>query len=198
MNIRKEKRIKALTLILMVIMLIGVGYAALSENLTINGNVTAKNKSWDVHFERIVLNPNNSVASTVVQPTFSENNTTITWEVNMDTPGQVYEFNVDVVNAGTMDAMVKTATNSIVTASLTAEQQKYLDYTIKYANGADIEQYDKLAAGETKTLTVKLLFKQDINPEDLPSTTQDGISLSYAEEYIQADGNAVEKDTTIP
>ena len=197
MNTRKKKRTKLLALMLVLIMLISIGYAALSTQLTINGDALVKAKSWNVHFANIVTNSNNSVASVVTAPTLSNNNTTVTWEVSMDTPGQMYEFNVDVVNEGTIDAMVQTATNSIVTSTLTAAQQEYLDYTIKYVNGADIEQYDKLAAGETKTITVKLLFKQDIDPEDLPQTAQSGISLSYTTNYVQADGNAVTKVTEV-
>ncbi|MBQ3415084.1 MAG: hypothetical protein IJH39_07040, partial [Clostridia bacterium] len=83
----------------------------------------------------------------------------------------------------------------IVTNTLTQAQQAYLDYTITYVNGAAVEQYDKLAAGETKTLTVRLAFKQDIDPEDLPATAQNGISLSYTANYVQADNNAVTKVT---
>ena len=115
----------------------------------------------------------------------------------MDTPGQMYEFNVDVVNDGTIDAMIETATNDIVTDTLTDEQKEYLDYSIKYVNGANIEKYDKLAAGETKTITVKLLFRQDIEPNVLPSSDQIGIKLYYGTNYVQADNNVVNKITEL-
>ena len=105
-------------------LLISVGYAALTTNLQINGTATVKAQSWSVYFNNV---------------------------------------------------QVKTGSVS----------------------GAAIEQYDKLAAGETKTITVKLLFKQDIDPEDLPATAQSGISLSYNTNYVQADGNAVEKNTRL-
>lgn len=88
--------------------------------------------------------------------------------------------------------MIQTATADIVTSALTTDQKKYLDYTIKYSDGTEIEQYDKLPAGTTETITVKLLFKNDesVNPSDLPSTNQVGISLSYSTNYVQADNNA--------
>ncbi|MBQ3415424.1 MAG: hypothetical protein IJH39_08805, partial [Clostridia bacterium] len=173
-------------------------YAALTTNLSINGTATVKAQNWNVHFTNIVVDTaNNSVASVDTAPTLSENDTKVTWEVSMDTPGQVYKYNVDVINEGTIDAMVNTATNSIVTNTLTQAQQAYLDYTITYVNGAAVEQYDKLAAGETKTLTVRLAFKQDIDPQDLPETAQNGISLSYTANYVQADNNAVTKVTSL-
>lgn len=198
MRRNKTKKTKLVALLLILVLLISVGYAALTTNLQINGNATIKKKSWNVHFTNIVVDTANNVASVDTAPTLSNNDTTVTWGVSMNTPGQVYKFNVDVINEGTIDAMVNTATNSIVTSALTTEQQEYLDYTITYVNGAAIEQYDKLAAGETKTITVKLLFKQDINPEDLPATAQNGISLSYETNYVQADGNARTKVTALP
>ena len=194
----KTKKTKLVAVLLILVLLISVGYAALTTNLSINGTATVKAQNWNVHFTNIVVDTaNNSVASVDTAPTLSNNDTTVTWEVSMDTPGQVYKYNVDVTNEGTIDAMVNTATNSIVTNTLTQAQQAYLDYTITYVNGAAVEQYDKLAAGETKTLTVRLAFKQDIDPEDLPETAQNGISLSYTANYVQADNNAVEKVTEI-
>ena len=196
MKRNQTKKRKLVAVLLILVMLISVGYAALTTNLSINGSTTVKAKSWNVHFANIVVDTaNNSVASVQTAPTLSNNNTTVTWEVSMDTPGQVYKYNVDVVNEGSIDAMVSTATNSIVTSTLSQEQQAYLDYTITYVNGAEVEQYDKLAAGETKTITVVLLFRQDLNPENLPTTAPAPISLSYETNYVQADNNAVTKVT---
>lgn len=194
MRRNKTKKTKLVVVLLVLVLLMSVGYAALTTNLTINGTATIKKKSWSVYFNNVQVKTGSVTADTT--PTTSGTETTeLTWEVSMDTPGQFYEFNVDVVNGGTIDAMVSIETNDIVTSALSTEQKKYLDYTITYVNGVAIEQYDKLAAGETKTLTVKLLFKQDINAEDLPSTAQDGITFSYTTNYVQADDNAVEKVT---
>ena len=169
---RKQKNRKIVALAMAIILLISVGYAALSTNLKINGTANIAATSWSVYFTNVVIKQNNNVANVITEPTVPDGSTDtieLNWEVSMDTPGQIYEFNVDVVNAGTIDAMIETTTNNIVTSALTEAQAKYLDYSITYVNGAAVEQYDKLASGETKTLKVKLLFKQDINPEDLPS-----------------------------
>ena len=194
-----NKRAKLVAILLVLVMLISVGYAALETLLQISGTATLKKKTWNVHFANVQIKQGSVQATT--EPTVPEGSTdttSLTWAVNMDTPGQYYEFNVDVVNGGDLDAMVSTATNSIITSTLTEAQRAYLDYTIKYENGAEVEQYDALPARETRTITVKLLFKQDINPSVLPSTAQNGLTLSYSANYVQADSNVnTEKQTAV-
>lgn len=196
---KKQKSRKFIAVVTILLILISIGYAALSTNLSILGNATIKAKNWNIYFNNVQVKEGSiSGAKVTTAPTTSgTSTTTLNWTVSMDTPGEFYEFNVDVVNSGDMDAMISTATNSIITSTLTQAQQEYLEYTITYVNGAAVEQYDKLAAGETKTLTIKLLFKEDVDPADLPSTAQNGISLSYSANYVQADNNAVTKVTEI-
>ena len=194
MRVKSNKRAKLIAVLLVLVMLISVGYAFLSTQLTINGTATVKGNNWNIYFTNVQIKEG-SIEATTAPTTEGTSTTELNWAVSMDTPGQFYEYNVDVVNGGTIDTMVATATNEIVTSTLTADQQKYLDYSIKYVNGADVEQYDKLAAGETKTITVKLVFKDDIEAADLPSTDQTGIELSYTANYVQADDNAQTKVT---
>ena len=193
-----NKRAKLVAILLVLVMLISVGYAALETILQISGTATLKKKTWNVHFANVQIKQGSVQATTApTVPANSTDTTSLTWEVSMDTPGQYYEFNVDVVNGGDLDAMVSTATNSIITSTLTEAQRAYLDYTIKYENGAEVEQYDALPKGETRTITVKLLFKQDINPNVLPGTNQTGLTLSYNANYVQADSNVNTQKQTI-
>ena len=191
----KKLRTRILAVMLVLVMLISVGYAALTTTLQVVGNATIKKNTWSIYFDNVVINPANSVASVVTNPTTSGTTTTVlNWEVNMDTPGQVYEFNVDMVNAGSIDAMIGSLSNT----ALTTNQAKYLDYIVKYENGAAVEAKDKLAAGERKTITVRLAFKTDINPSDLPQQGETGITLTFnIPDYKQADNTAVEKQTAI-
>ena len=195
---RVKKSKKAVFIVIALLLLISIGYAAITTNLTIGGNATVKKQTFSVYFNNVQVNQSSvSGAKVTTAPSTSgTSTTTINWAVTLDTPGEFYEFNVDIVNGGSIDAMVNTATNNIV-STLTQAQQAYLDYTITYVNGAAIERYDKLAVGETKTITVRLEFKQDVNPGDLPAEGQTGISLSYSTEYVPADGNAVTKVTTV-
>ena len=197
-RIRKSK--KAAFIVIVLLLLISIGYAALTTNLTIGGSATVKKQTFSVYFNNVQVNQSSVSGAKVTTapsvPANSTSTTTLTWAVTLDTPGEFYEFNVDIVNGGSMDAMVNTATNNIV-STLTQAQQAYLDYTVTYVNGAAIERYDKLAVGETKTITVRLEFKQDVNPGDLPTEGASEISLSFSSDYVPADGNAVEKVTAL-
>ena len=187
MRVKSNKRMKLIATLLVLVMLISVGYAFLSTQLTINGSATVKNQSWNIYFTNVVPTQGSITPSTA--PTTEGTTTTeLTWVVSMDTPGQFYEFTVDAVNSGTMDAMISTGTANLM-STLTADQEKYLDYTVTYSDGAVIEQYDTLAAGATETLKVRVEFKRDITANDLPATA-DQITLTYASEYVQADTNA--------
>ena len=199
MNLKNNPKNQILIVIAQVLLiLISIGYAVLSTTLTINGSAKFGRFSWLVYFTNVVPSANNNVVQVVTEPsTTGKETTTINWAVNMDTPGQMYEFTVDIVNEGSIDAMIETETENLITNGLSANQKKYLDYTVTYINGALVGKYDKLAAGETKTIKVKLKFKTDVAAADLPKNAET-IDLSYSINYVQADDNAVEKFTKVP
>ena len=134
-----------------------------------------------------------SVTATPAPTTSGTSTTSLTWGVNMDTQGQFYEYTVDVVNGGTIDAMI----GSLANTTLTTAQAKYLDYKVTYSDGAVIEQYDRLDAGETVKLKVRVEFKTGVAIADLP-TDNTAITLTYTSAYIQADGNAKDRNVIVP
>ena len=181
---------KILIAIAIVLLLaISIGYAALSTTLTINGTANIAANSWLIYFTNVQVKTGSSTA-TQVPTTSGTSTTTLTWAVNLQTPGDYYEYNVDVKNDGTIDAMIGSLSNT----SLNTNQAKYLNYTVTYSDGATIEQYDKLDANETVTLKVRVEYKTDLNPEDLP-TENTPVTLTYTSNYVQADGNAKNRNT---
>ena len=179
MKKRNKKKTGLIAIILILVILISIGYASISTNLTIGGNATITAQNWLIYFTNIQPTTG-SVTPTTAPTTSGTSTTTLTWVVSLDTPGQFYEYTVDVKNDGSIDAMIGTLSNS----TLTTNQAKYLDYTVTYSDGATIEQYDKLEAGHTETLRVRVEFKAD--PEELPSSAS-AITLNYASNYVQAD-----------
>ena len=122
---------RLIAIVLVLLMIISIGYAALSTTLTINGTANIGSSSWLVYFTNVVPNANNNVEQVVTAPsTTGKETTTINWAVNMDTPGQKYEFTVDVVNEGSIDAMIATEIDNLITQGISANQKKYLDYTV--------------------------------------------------------------------
>ena len=187
-KLRKKTNQKFIVIAVVLLLTISIGYAALSTTLSINGTANIASSSWLVYFTNVEIKAG-SVTAEVAPSTSGTSTTTLTWGVTMDTPGQFYEYKVDVKNDGTIDSMIGTLSNT----SLTTNQAKYLDYKVTYSDGAEIEQYDKLDAGETVKLKVRLEFKKTVNPEDLPEEGT-SISLTYTSNYVQADSNAKDRN----
>ena len=95
---------------------VSIGYAALTTSLNITGQSTLSKNSCDVHFENVrVLN--NYTADRSSRPTIDSTQTKITFSLKLTTPGQFYEISTDVVNSGTIDAMLSTISNNLTTES---------------------------------------------------------------------------------
>ena len=191
-KIRKKTNRKFIVIAVILLLTISIGYAALSTTLTINGTANIASSSWLVYFTNVEV-ATGSVTATTAPTTSGTSTTTLTWVVSMDTPGQFYEYTVDVKNDGTIDAMLGSLSNT----TLTTNQSKYLNYKVTYSDGVEIEQYDRLNAGETEKLKVRVEFKTDLNPEDLPGEGAT-INLTYTSNYVQADENAKVRNRFYP
>jgi hypothetical protein len=155
-NLRMQNN-RLIVIALVILMLISIGYAALTTTLTINGTANIGSSSWLVYFTNVVQNANNNVVQVLTEPTTTgKETTTLNFAVSMDTPGQKYEFTVDVVNEGTLPGKV-----SIV--SLTGNSTSYLNTSYRYSNGKPINLGDILNAGKSKKLTIKAWIPDDID-----------------------------------
>ena len=109
----KKDSKKTVYLLLLLILGISVGYAALSATLKINGTSIIKSAKWSVHFgaeENDIQVTEGSVTgdnvTTPAQIKSGTNNTEIEFSVNLPEPGDFYEFTAQVVNDGTLDAII--------------------------------------------------------------------------------------------
>ena len=184
MKLKQNKTQVYLLLIFSLALLIGVGYAALSATLKINGQTTINKASWDVHMENINVTSGSVTATTV--PTLDTAKTTVNFSVKLTNPGDFYEFTVKEVNKGTIDAMVSTISKT----GLTSTQAKYLDYTVTYDSGLALADNQLLKSGKTENLRIKVAFKKDITAQDLP-TSDTTLNLNLSLSYQQAESNAV-------
>lgn len=158
----------------------------ISEATTINN----KNK-WNLYFENI--NITEGSVNAITEPTITDSSKTeITYSVNLNVPGDFYEFTVDVKNDGTLDAMVSEINGN----QLTETQKKFLLFEVTYLDGTEVKQNDKLKSGKTETLRIRLEFKKDITAEDLPSETAT-LTLSVNTCYVQADDKAQERESEV-
>ena len=179
----KKKKFTILILLLMVG--ISIGYALLNVKLDITGKTSIGKSTWDVHFENVQIT-DGSVEATKAPAI--ENYTTVDFEVGLNLPGDFYEFTVDVVNEGSIDAMIDSV---LKTPDLTETQQKYLNYIIEYQNGEQITTKQLVKSEEFVRLKVRVEFKKDISASDLPQT-KEILILGFNVNYAQSDGTGVE------
>ena len=182
--IRKNKKFYII-LVLIILFGVSVGYAAISRVLTINGNSEVKQNTWDIHFENVKVT-NGSVTATT-PPTIDSSKTAVNFSFMLDLPGDFYEFTVDAVNHGTIDAMIDSITK---TPELTEEQSKYLNYIIEYQNGEQISSKQLVSKNSFVRLKVRVEFRSDVREDDIPTINQ-SIDLGFILNYVQADGNGV-------
>ena len=158
-----------------------VAYAALNAVLNISGSAQVSSAEWDVHFDNIKV-INGSVSGDDPRITSA---TTATFSTVLNMPGEFYEFTIDVVNDGSIDAMIENITK---TPTLTSEQAKYLKYDITYQNGESITTRQLVEKNSFVRLKVRLEYRSDVTSSDLPKTSET-LTLGLKLDYIQSDGS---------
>ena len=168
-----------LSIVLISIFSLTIVYAALSVTLNIQGNAQVVASNWDIHLANPTVK-SGSVSGNA--PSISGNN--LSFSVNLTKPGEFYEFTVDVVNDGTIDAMIDSV---VKTPELTTAQAKYLKYEISYANGESINTKQTIKSKTKTPIKVRIEYRNDLSASDLPSTTTN-LSLKLTLIYVQSDG----------
>ena len=188
---RRNKTQRRILLLIIILMSIGLGYAFLTQDLTINGIGKVSGNTWDIHFENLRVNEN-SVTPIEAAAIDSNDSTKINYSVRLNKPGDFYEFTVDVSNAGTLPGIVH-----IVSLTGAESVSDIAEYTIKYTYAGNIGVGDLLNAGTKKNITVIFYFKTDIDAEDLLDT-EATLDLTFDLEYVQADEEEENPEYVLP
>ncbi len=181
----RRLRINNKKMLLILILFISIGFAYLSAALNINGLAIFNPVSWDVYFDNVTYK---SVEATVNEEPEIVDKTTINFSVLLETTGSSLILESDIVNNGTIDAMVDS-----VQVSGFEDVSSFIEYEITYKDGVPIEQFNLLKSNSTERIKLKVTFKEDITEEDLP--TADGtINASIIINYQNATDEAKERE----
>ena len=193
--LKKYRYSKKRTLYLLVFVVflssITIGYSFVSRTLSIEGTTNLTKSTWDVHFNNIQIKSGSVTATTAPAIT---NDTTVSFAATLEDPGDFYEFNIDLVNAGTINAQIDSIT---MTPTLTSAQQEYFEYSVTYSDGISIAENHLLEANTTETLTVRFLYKVNEDATKYPEEDQN-FSVSVTVNYAQANSNAISKPEPPP
>ncbi|MBO5138353.1 MAG: hypothetical protein J6B89_01795 [Bacilli bacterium] len=177
----KDKNIRVIMMVAVValICIMGIGFAALSTTLSINGAGTVKASSWNVEFDNLSAVSKTGTAVEVTAPTISDNNTHIgDYDVTFTTPGDSISYSFDVKNTGTFNAEISSivvstpsCTGSGDTATVDATNVcNNLTYKLTYTDsGALVSQGDTLDSNSTKNMTLSLSYNSAATANLLPT-----------------------------
>ena len=172
------------SLLLVSMFTLTIAYAALNTVLKINGNAEVVASSWDIYLDNVQL----VSGSTITNVPIITDKTTASFTTTLTNPGDYYMFTVDVVNNGSIDAMIDSIEKL---PQLSEVQAKYLNYIVEYQNGESISTKQLVEANSFVRLKVKVEFRRDISSTDLP-TQSEILNLSFKVNYVQADESGSE------
>lgn len=178
---------KKITIICIVLMFIAIGFAALSATLGITADARIAKVNWGVHFENLEVSKD-SIEAISPATILSDDTTKASFDVLFTEPGQYYEFEVEVVNSGNVDAKL----SSLQLDGFTSDKAKYLTYTILYMDGTQLRPNDLLKAGDRDRIKFRLEFRYDLTNADLPDEgTIDEFTLNLT--FTQDRGTGVQR-----
>ena len=203
-NNKKKNRI---FLLLILLLGITVGFAVLATTLKINGNAGIGKNSWNIYWDSIGnedgVTP--ETATEIVDEDTTHKKNIVTFDVTFDKPGDFYEFQVDAVNAGTIDAEILEIESKYNDAVISQENPlpSYLKYSVKYADGSDITVGDKLAKRTSTTEFTRKRYKirveydkdavtiDDVNDQDGDVTHSFSFKVEYGQSSTEPTPSAV-------
>lgn len=170
-----------ITLILLIVVSLSVGFAYLSSNLKIRGTAGIQPMSWDVHFENVISDTDTNAI--INEPaSIDASGLNVNFDILFKKPKDSYSFTVEIVNKGTLDAKIE----EINLNGIDATNSKFLSYEVTYSDGEDFNVGDVLKAGERREVLVTVVDKEVDNAADLPHETTT-YNLGFNVRYVQAD-----------
>lgn len=189
-NTKKYIKLTCIIAVFALVVGIGIVYAALSQELNINGTADVQSASFVIKFADLQAVKKTGNANEVTAPEIKNDTKIEEYAVTLSTPGDsiVYEFKV--VNSGTIDAELSSITVPTPQCGDGTSQDdinvcKNLIYKLTYTDGTAIQTSDVLTAGQSKDLKLTLEYKKDVANSELPNDDVNISNLSIVLNYIQ-------------
>ena len=200
MRKRNNKKRAFYTVLLIVIAVLVVGYAALSSVLNIFGGLAIiGGNSFDIRWNNVMVSDEGNVDATLPTISNNENGTgkRVDFSVNLSNLGDSFVFTVDAENVGTIDAMIGNIEYAIYDEDDEVVEPSYLYYSVSYANDVQLSSGHLLQAGQSATYKVKVEYNAD-GGDELPDSAV-AYRFTFSVTYVQADDTAyVPGDSTLP
>ncbi len=194
---KKEKKNNKflVAVVALVLLAVGVGYAALTREFTLDGTAKIGSNSWKIEVPTTDPKPTCTGTNACTEPEVTEQDgkVKVAYTADLKKPGDTYTVTVPIKNNGKTAAKIDTIVGDQLATALksgdtAANVAKYLTFTFggdfhaASGEGAGAVEATTLAAGESKNVTITLKFKDaaDLNADDLTSLAGDaGVTLKF-------------------
>lgn len=185
MERKRDYKVLVIVGLLFAICFMAAGFAALGQQLTVNGTATIADAEWNVKIVSIEETAK-SISPTEVDPStqvgeetgttkaesLTVGSTTASFNVQLNAPGDYAEFTVTVKNLGTIAAKLD---------ALTLAQSEEPSQIVYSVTPADATSATELAADGTETYVIRVEWTAGT---DIPTTSSKTATLTL--DYVQA------------
>ena len=184
----KDTKIPLLSLLIVAVVALTIGYSAASSTLKINGTAQVTGMSWKIEFQNLSEATLTGNAQKISDPVISVDKTEISsYNVNFLDPGDSISYTFQVANNGTINAKLSEILKDTITCEGFGSDEQAakdasnvcanIEYTLKYTNeeehfdnngssknfSNDIEVNDLLNPGDVKDLILTLRYKSPVD-----------------------------------
>jgi len=181
---KRNKRRNRVLVLVMLVLTISIGFAILSTTLKINGISTIGKNTWNIYWDNIEVT-DGSVNPTTAAYIKDSAKTEIEYSVRFNEPGDFYEFTVDAVNNGTLDAVITEIDSKVNGVKVeNANLPAYIKYSVKYADGGTVALNDLLKKKKNDVATrkkyrVRVEYDRDLVEIDDINNQQADITYTF-------------------
>ena len=161
---RKQKNNLIIGGLCCILLLMGIGYAAFSTQLKINGTSSISSE-WKVLITDITSGSIVGDASNAAEPTHTE--TTATFSTNLVSPGDSITYTITVANQGSIDA-------TLSSIDVNTGNNDAIEFET-----SGIEEGDNLLQGASDELYVKVTYSNSVTSQPTNTTSTITVTLNY-------------------
>ena len=162
-------------LLLILLLTVTVGFALLSTTLKIDGFTGIKGNTWDIHWnENSIHETDGSVEANTPAYVSDGEKKIVTFDVDLELPGDFYEFTVDAKNYGTIAGAIEDVEITFYeddgeTPIDEEDLPDYILYSFKHADGSNVPNGEIIKPG--KSISYKFRIEFDRNATEVPHST---------------------------
>ena len=198
----RKRNVKKYKWLLLLLLLIGIGYAAISTVLKLNGTIGVNKANWNIRWENV---SNQGGVDPISEPEIEDDGNNedamVSFSVQLNNFGDYYEFTIDAVNLGAVNAKLSainlycdnTLVPSVVDESHPSPLPPYASLTVTNEDGSEVTMGEILNRIDTsttpatpgrKTFKIRIEYtdanmsSSDLNMSD-DETHTFGVGISY-------------------